>query len=91
MSLSNNEVGFIESLKDTDTLPSSSENNLQVKLIYILLEEMAAARKEAKQTNRLLIEIADSLKTTNKYLGRLSKTIMFTKQDECSLRVYKAD
>lgn len=77
MSLTASELNFIESLKETDTLPNArSEDNLRTKLLYILLEEMAAARKEAKQTNRLLIEIADSLRSTNKHISRLSKTVV---------------
>ncbi len=67
---------------------SNSQDALIHKLLYLILEESAASRRRAEQTNRLLAEISDSLKKTNRSLDRLSRIAVPYREDDWRVRLY---
>lgn len=63
-----------------------------MKLLYLILEETAASRRQAEHTNKLLEEIADSLKKSTKAVERLAKaTIIYNRDGDVCMRTHKTN
>ena len=85
------DMKFLNDLVSAETYKDSSpQDNLVRKLLYLILEETAASRRQAEHTNKLLAEIAESMKKSTKSLERLAKTTIITNRDgDMALRVLK--
>lgn len=91
--MSDQDFKFLKNLqKEGDTHDSvKPEDHLQLKLLYLILEEVAAQRRRTDRTNDLLADISESLKKNNAYLSRLARATVYTDryQESTALRIYK--
>lgn len=66
---------YLTSLLSSDTWDySRRKDQLTHKLLYLILEESAASRRQAEYTNTLLAEIASSVKKSTTALECIAKT-----------------
>lgn len=74
------------------SLCAESRDQLTHKLLYLLLEEMAATRRASRDTNKILEEMNHTLKETNKHLARLAKaTTAYNREGDVAFRTHKVD
>lgn len=73
-------------LSDLVTMQVSDDPNsnyaLTHKLLYLILEEAAATRRKTEYTNKLLEEIADSIKKSTKAVKRLARATISFREDD---------
>jgi len=73
-------------LSDLVTIQVSGNPNsnyaLTHKLLYLILEEAAATRRRTEYTNKLLEEIADSIKKSTKAVKRLARATISFREDD---------
>ena len=61
---------------------ANSTDALTHKLLYLILEEAAATRRRTEYTNKLLEEIADSIKKSTKAVKRLARATISFREDD---------
>jgi hypothetical protein len=77
------DMKYLSDLVSTETSQTSNANDaLTHKLLYLILEEAAASRRQAEHTNKLLEEISDSLKKSTRAVKRLVRATMPYHEDD---------
>jgi hypothetical protein len=74
MSLTTKEEDTLNRLSDCH-MWMENRYTMENKLLYLLLKEIQESRKETKRTNELLLEMKESLASTQQEVVKLTKTL----------------
>ncbi len=74
MSLTTKEEDTLNRLSDCH-MWMENRYTMENKLLYLLLKEIQESRKETKRTNELLLEMKESLASTQQQVAKLTKAL----------------